>query len=104
MAENLNPMPGSNTGSRSNIFMEDGVFLTWDDLWVTVAGGRPILQGLAGYAHPGELLAVMGPSGCGKSTLLDTLAGRQGPKTRQEGDILINGRKQALAYGTSAYM
>ncbi|PPD83615.1 hypothetical protein GOBAR_DD19444 [Gossypium barbadense] len=104
MAENLNPMPGSNTGSRSNIFMEDGVFLTWDDLWVTVAGGRPILQGLAGYAHPGELLAVMGPSGCGKSTLLDTLAGRQGPKTRQEGDILINGRKQALAYGTSAYV
>ncbi|KAB2042612.1 hypothetical protein ES319_D02G227700v1 [Gossypium barbadense] len=104
MAENLNPMPGSNTGSRSNIFMKDGVFLTWDDLWVTVAGGRPILQGLAGYAHPGELLAVMGPSGCGKSTLLDTLAGRQGPKTRQEGDILFNGRKQALAYGTSAYV
>lgn len=56
-----------------------GIFLTWKDLWVTVSsernGCRPILQGLTGYAEPGELLAVMGPSGCGKSTLLDALAG-----------------------------
>ncbi|XP_012480009.1 ABC transporter G family member 1 isoform X1 [Gossypium raimondii] len=102
--ENLNPTPASNNGCRSNRFMEDGVLLTWDDLSVTVAGGRPILQGLTGYARPGELLAIMGPSGCGKSTLLDTLAGRQGPNTSQAGHILINGRKQALAYGTSAYV
>ncbi|XWS39748.1 hypothetical protein CRYUN_Cryun18bG0080900 [Craigia yunnanensis] len=105
--ENLNPMPGTNTGG-SNRFMEDGVFLTWEDLWVTVSGGkngsRSILQGLTGYVRPGELLAIMGPSGCGKSTLLDTLAGRLGPNTRQAGDILINGLKQALAYGTSAYV
>ncbi|KAL2906149.1 ABC transporter G family member 11 [Bienertia sinuspersici] len=46
----------------------------------------------------------MGPSGCGKSTLLDTLAGRLGSNTRQNGEILINGRKQALAFGTSAYV
>ncbi|GMJ12916.1 ARABIDOPSIS THALIANA WHITE-BROWN COMPLEX HOMOLOG PROTEIN 11, CUTICULAR DEFECT AND ORGAN FUSION 1 [Hibiscus trionum] len=102
--ENLNPIPESNSGGRSNRFMEDGVSLTWDDLWVTVAGGRSILRGLTGYARPGELLAIMGPSGCGKSTLLDTLAGRLGPNTRQAGAILINGRKQALAYGTSAYV
>lgn len=58
---------------------EEGVFLTWEDLWVTVSNGnngrKPILQGLKGYAKPGQLLAIMGPSGCGKSTLLDTLAG-----------------------------
>uniref|UniRef100_A0A6N2LIF5 ABC transporter domain-containing protein n=1 Tax=Salix viminalis TaxID=40686 RepID=A0A6N2LIF5_SALVM len=85
-----------------------GVFLSWNDLWVTIPnrkhGGKPILQGLTGYAQPGELLAIMGPSGCGKSTLLDALAGRLGSSARQAGEILINGRKQALAYGTSAYV
>ncbi|KAI4296392.1 hypothetical protein L6164_036355 [Bauhinia variegata] len=85
-----------------------GICLTWKDLWVTVSrgrnGSRPILQNLTGYAKPGQLLAIMGPSGCGKSTLLDTLAGRLSSNTRQTGDILINGHKQALAYGTSAYV
>lgn len=60
---------------------EDGVFLTWEDLWFTVSNGKngrkAILQGLTGFAKPGQLLAVMGPSGCGKSTLLDALAGNQ---------------------------
>ncbi|KAG8373393.1 hypothetical protein BUALT_Bualt11G0019700 [Buddleja alternifolia] len=90
--------------------IKTGVYLTWKDLWVTVpeisaAGGRrPILEGLTGYAEPGEVLAIMGPSGCGKSTLLDTLAGRLDSNTRQKGDILINGRKQPLAFGTSAYV
>ncbi|KAI4299113.1 hypothetical protein L6164_032603 [Bauhinia variegata] len=81
--------------------------VTWEDLWVTVPNGKsrkPILQGLTGYAKPGELLAIMGPSGCGKSTLLDALAGRLASNTKQNGKILINGHKQALAYGTSAYV
>ncbi|KAF4373711.1 hypothetical protein G4B88_030054 [Cannabis sativa] len=109
-----------NASYRSSIFGADhevslpvvedhqGVFLTWQDLWVTVSSGknsnRPILRGLTGYAKPGELLAIMGPSGCGKSTLLDALAGRLNANTRQSGDILINGNKQTLAYGTSAYV
>ncbi|PNX69381.1 ABC transporter G family member 11-like protein, partial [Trifolium pratense] len=51
--------------------------------WVTVAASsskgkmkesKSILDGLTGYAKPGQLLAIMGPSGCGKSTLLDALA------------------------------
>ncbi|KHN39239.1 ABC transporter G family member 11 [Glycine soja] len=54
--------------------------LTWKDVWVTASVGKnemskSILEGLTGYAKPGQLLAIMGPSGCGKSALLDTLAG-----------------------------
>ncbi|XP_027918710.1 ABC transporter G family member 11-like [Vigna unguiculata] len=86
----------------------EGICLTWKDVWVTASnrknGSRSILEGLTGYAKPGQLLAIMGPSGCGKSTLLDTLAGRLGSKMRQSGDILINGHKQTLTYGTSAYV
>ncbi|KAK7363125.1 hypothetical protein VNO77_05255 [Canavalia gladiata] len=90
---------------RSNKGEEEGIFITWEDLQVTVPNGRKrILQGLTGYAKPGQLLAIMGPSGCGKSTLLDALAGRLGSKTKQTGKILINGRKQALAYGATAYV
>ncbi|RVW78348.1 ABC transporter G family member 11 [Vitis vinifera] len=96
------------TVPRPNPREEGGVFLTWEDLWVTVSdgkgGSRPILQGLTGYARPGKVLAIMGPSGCGKSTLLDALAGRLGSNTSQSGIILVNGHKQALAYGTSAYV
>ncbi|CAD6218859.1 unnamed protein product [Miscanthus lutarioriparius] len=87
---------------------DEGVVISWEDLWVSAAGGKagrvPILCGLNGYAHPGEVLAIMGPSGCGKSTLLDALAGRLGSNVSQKGDILINGRRQKLAYGTSAYV
>ena len=58
---------------------DEGVVISWEDLWVSAAGGKvgrvPILCGLNGYARPGEVLAIMGPSGCGKSTLLDALAG-----------------------------
>ncbi|GJN24125.1 hypothetical protein PR202_gb11847 [Eleusine coracana subsp. coracana] len=87
--------------------VDEGVVISWEDLWVSAGkgGGRvPILCGLNGYARPGEVLAIMGPSGCGKSTLLDALAGRLGSSVSQIGDILINGRRQKLAYGTSAYV
>ncbi|XP_066334318.1 ABC transporter G family member 1-like [Miscanthus floridulus] len=86
-------------------------FLTWEDVHVTVAGGCPrgapdvkILDGISGHARPGEVLAIMGPSRGGKTTLLDTLAGRLGPGMNKTGQILINGRQEKLAYGTSAYV
>ncbi|KAL9461031.1 hypothetical protein AB3S75_004097 [Citrus x aurantiifolia] len=89
---------------------DNGVFLTWKDLSVVVPSGkkengkRAILQELTGYVEPGQILAIMGPSGCGKSTLLDALAGRLSANTQQTGEILINGRKEMLAFGTSAYV
>ncbi|KAM0859394.1 hypothetical protein ACQ4PT_047235 [Festuca glaucescens] len=88
--------------------VDQGVVLSWEDLWVSADGGKagrvPILCGVNGYARPGEVLAIMGPSGCGKSTLLDALAGRLGSNVSLKGDILINGRRQKLSYGTSAYV
>lgn len=74
--------PVSQYNNSREAVPEGGVYLTWEDLWVRVPKGRnygsskPILQGLTGYARPGELMAIMGPSGCGKSTLLDALAGK----------------------------
>nr|XP_016487178.1 PREDICTED: ABC transporter G family member 11-like isoform X2 [Nicotiana tabacum] len=90
-------------GEAKPLNTNGGVFLTWENLCVK-SGDKAILQGLTGYARPGELLAIMGPSGSGKSTLLNAIAGRLGSNTTQSGDILINGRKQRLAYGTSAYV
>ncbi|KAK2437313.1 ABC transporter G family member [Trifolium repens] len=84
-----------------------GITVTWENLEAIVTNGKNrklILQGLTGYAQPGKLLAVMGPSGCGKSTLLDALAGRLRSNIQQSGKILINGKKQTLAYGTSGYV
>ncbi|XP_039126795.1 ABC transporter G family member 1-like [Dioscorea cayenensis subsp. rotundata] len=92
-------------GSREH---ENGVHLTWEDLTVMASNSkgvhRIILDGVTGYAQPGEILAIMGPSGCGKSTLLDSLAGRLGSGMIQTGNILVNGRRQTLAFGTSAYV
>ncbi|KAI3997864.1 hypothetical protein MKX01_004139 [Papaver californicum] len=62
-------------------FTREGVVLTWEDLRVSVPSSsskgndKAIIQGLNGYAQPGEVLAILGPSGSGKSTLLDALAG-----------------------------
>ncbi|KAH9658059.1 hypothetical protein KPL70_023339 [Citrus sinensis] len=104
-------MESSNKTANSliNVNEDDGIFLTWKDLTVTIVsngkkGCSSILEDLTGYAKPGHLLAIMGPSGSGKTTLLDALAGRLGSDTRQTGKILINGHKKALAYGTSAYV
>ncbi|KAH9331064.1 hypothetical protein KI387_003172 [Taxus chinensis] len=82
--------------------------LTWQDLCVivSVSGGetQTVLQGLTGYAEPGNLMALMGPSGSGKSTLLDALAGRLAANAFQTGSIKLNGRKQKLSFGTAAYV
>ncbi|OEL29288.1 ABC transporter G family member 11 [Dichanthelium oligosanthes] len=85
-----------------------GVFLTWQDVSVTAVDqkGRHavILDRITGCARPGQVLALMGPSGSGKTTLLDTLSGRLGADMNGTGDILINGRRERISYGTSAYV
>ncbi|KAK6135452.1 hypothetical protein DH2020_030821 [Rehmannia glutinosa] len=110
MSKEENILGPFDVNNGQDVLKGSGVYLTWEELWVTISTGnqkegtKSILQGLSGYACPGEVLAIMGPSGCGKSTLLDSLAGRLSSRTRQKGEILINGQKQKLAYGTSAYV
>ncbi|KAK3126816.1 hypothetical protein QOZ80_7AG0563250 [Eleusine coracana subsp. coracana] len=105
---NARALDGVDAGNHHEDEVRRMVFLTWEDLSVTAFGNKGshamILDGLTGYARPGEVLALMGPSGCGKTTLLDTLAGRLGHNMKATGDILINGRREKLAFGTSAYV
>jgi ABC-type multidrug transport system ATPase subunit/pSer/pThr/pTyr-binding forkhead associated (FHA) protein len=64
-------------GDRLSPFLDAGSSNTFvvDDVSVTTAKGRTLLQSI-GFTLPGKcLLAVVGPSGAGKSTLLHTLAG-----------------------------
>lgn len=83
-------------------------WLTWRDLKVDVLSfkgeTRTVLQGLTGYAMPGQLMAIMGPSGSGKSTMLDALSGRLATNTVLSGKVLLNGHKKKLSYGTAAYV
>eukprot|EP01018_Ginkgo_biloba_P012086 Gb_21283 [translate_table: standard] len=96
-----------NTATNTHI-ADLSAWLTWKDLTVIVMNskGEPqkVLQGLTGYAKPGYIMAIMGPSGSGKSTFLDSLAGRLSKNSVHTGEILVNGRKQTLSYGTVAYV
>uniref|UniRef100_A0A0D3GPP8 ABC transporter domain-containing protein n=1 Tax=Oryza barthii TaxID=65489 RepID=A0A0D3GPP8_9ORYZ len=65
------------------------------------AGRHDIVGGIAPLDG---VVALMGPSGCGKTTLLDALAGRLSPNMKMRGDILINGLREKLSFGTSAYV
>jgi ABC-type multidrug transport system ATPase subunit len=57
---------------------------------------RVILNGVAGAAKPGRLLALMGPSGSGKTSLLNALAGQVAARSRVRvsGYVGVNGRPQ----------
>ncbi|KAL2644835.1 hypothetical protein R1flu_012422 [Riccia fluitans] len=103
----------NSNGGRGNINSLIGprtATLTFKDLKVTVKVGgvrgasRTVISNIAGYAEPSKILGIMGPRESGKSTLLDTLAGRLTKDAVYEGEILLNGRRQQLTYGTAAYV
>jgi ABC-type multidrug transport system ATPase subunit len=56
---------------------------------VTSTNEKYILNGISGYASPGQVVAMMGPSGCGKTTLLSILGGRTG-NNAVEGSVTYN--------------
>lgn len=84
--ETVIPIDNSVSIDNGGKVENNGAYLTWKEVWVTVPHEKnitkPILQALTGFAIPGELLAIMGPSGCGKSTLLDALGGQSNYRIR----------------------
>ncbi|KAL3696596.1 hypothetical protein R1sor_010672 [Riccia sorocarpa] len=91
---------------KNDVKVEDEIYarLSWRNLTVVVNGNQSVLHDISGFAEPGRLLAIMGPSGSGKSTLLEGLAGRLSNQAQCHGEILLNGRKEQLSYGTAAYV
>ena len=69
-----------------------GMDLVWSDHACSEAIMCNV-SGLAGYAMPGVLTALMGGSGAGKTTLMDVLAGRKTQGITQ-GELLVNGHSK----------
>ncbi|CAM6034357.1 unnamed protein product [Sphagnum compactum] len=89
---------------------EKGATLVWRDLTVTLNGGKrgeaptKLLKSATGFARPGSVLSIMGPACSGKKTLLKALADQLPKNAKLYGEILLNGFRQQLPYGTYAYM
>ncbi len=62
--------------------------ITFEDVTFTFARGRPVLDGVALHAGPGERVALVGRSGEGKSTIADLLVRHVDPDA---GRILLDG-------------
>eukprot|EP01018_Ginkgo_biloba_P012552 Gb_28881 [translate_table: standard] len=82
--------------------------LVWRDLTITIRGKRKysdkVVKSCTGYALPGTLTVIMGPAKSGKSTLLRALAGLLPNTAKVYGEVLVNGRKSQLQYGTYGYI
>lgn len=88
---------------------KEPVTLEWNNIDFTIKTGsegkeRKLLDGIAGIARPGELLAIMGSSGAGKTTLLNSLAGRIKVKSGDQltGRVLVNGNQRDARWRRTA--
>lgn len=75
------------------------IHLEWNNIecgFKSKNGLRKILNGMTGFARPGEFLAVMGTSGSGKTIFLNALTGavRDSSKISLSGEVLAN--KQSI--------
>ncbi|KAE9585270.1 putative xenobiotic-transporting ATPase [Lupinus albus] len=80
-----------------------GMVMVWENLTVELrtfgedsSHNKKLLNGLTGFAQPGNIMAVMGSSGSGKTTLLDSLAGRLDANVIVRGSIFMDRKKRNL--------
>ena len=71
--------------------------LTVQDVGVTIAGTKTLLDRASFSAAPGTLTAVIGPSGSGKSTLANVIVGRARPTA---GAVSFEGRDLHAEYAS----
>lgn len=86
----------------------NGATVIWRDLTVTIKGKRKysekVVSTSTGYALPGTVTGLMGPPRSGKSTLMRALSDILPKRAKVYGEILINGSKGQLKYGSFAYI
>ncbi|KAI5060444.1 hypothetical protein GOP47_0024864 [Adiantum capillus-veneris] len=84
------------------------VTLTWKDVKVLVThpdgSTHTLVDNISGFAEPFSLVAIVGAPKSGKTTLLRALSGRLVQDEILEGEILLNGRRQQITYGTAVYL
>lgn len=81
------------------ISSSESVF-TWQNVEYTVpyqGGERKLLNGVSGYAKPGQMIALVGVSGAGKTTLLNTLSQRQKMGV-VSGNMLVDGKPLDIGF------
>ena len=74
-----------------------------EDLSITVAGGRKLLDEVNCLVQSGDMVALMGPSGAGKTTLLNSIVGRA-ISGLTEGGIYYDGATLAKVRSSVGYV
>jgi len=93
----LNPLLASNSvkakSFRAFKAIRPKITLEFEDMGLTLHGGKTILSGVSGAFHHSRVAAIMGPSGAGKSTFLNVVMGKAAEMGRVSGTIKVNGRE-----------
>ena len=93
----LNPLLASNCGKpksfRAFRAIRPKITFEFENMGLTLRGGKNILSGVTGSFHHSRIAAIMGPSGAGKSTFLNVIMGKASSMGEVTGTIKANGRE-----------
>lgn len=93
----LNPLLASSASKPKNAFrafkaIRPKITLEFEEMGLTLHGGKTILSNVSGVFHHSRVAAIMGPSGAGKSTFLSVIMGSASEIGRISGVVKANGR------------